>query len=310
MRRKRISAKRQALAVPVVIVGNISVGGTGKTPVVLALVKSLKAHGLSVGIVSRGYGGNQPSNQALLVSTTTPVAVSGDESRLLADQLDCPVYIGRDRLLVAQELLQQFPATDIIISDDGLQHYALPRQREIVVMDAERGFGNGHCLPAGPLREPVKRLQEVDWLLINNSTDAMPSYARLTDLAPRVSQITLEPRCWQHVVSGKQYPLSPTPWPETNQLQAVAAIGHPERFFTTLADLGLRPQCFAFDDHHPFQVNDFAYCRDSVIVMTTKDAVKCRAFADEQWWALQVEIELPPALISDVLTLVKTSSAP
>ena len=170
IRRTQDSRQAKQLSVPVIVVGNITVGGTGKTPVVIALAAALGAHNKCVGIISRGYGGSHDRNASetpLLVSPQTSVTLSGDESLLIAKETQCPVVISRHRGAAAEYLLSRFPEIDVIISDDGLQHYKLYRSLEIVVVDNKRGLGNQFCLPAGPLREPIERLAEVDWVLFN-----------------------------------------------------------------------------------------------------------------------------------------------
>jgi tetraacyldisaccharide 4'-kinase len=290
---------RETLPVPLVVVGNISAGGTGKTPVVIALVNQLAKRGAAIGVITRGYGRLNHQRSPVLVTGDSQLAISGDEAALIVRATGVPVVVGSDRLATAKYLLQQFPDLDLIISDDGLQHYRLPRQMEIAVIDGERGLGNGYCLPAGPLREPVERLMEVDWRLCNGQWRNRP--AELAALP--CAEIALRPLAWHHLKTQVRYPLKPLPWSAKRPV-AVAAIGHPPRFFETLVALGVHAECRPFDDHHPFAPEDFIDCGNRSVLMTSKDAVKCSDFAGEDWWALEVEVDLPEPLLQSVLNLV------
>jgi len=312
------------LSVPVVVVGNITVGGTGKTPVVIALATALLADGKKVGVISRGYGGShdKSNNTApLLVNAQTSVLVSGDESLLIAKETQCPVVIDRNRSQAAEYLLKEFPNTDIIISDDGLQHYKLYRSLEIVVIDHSRGLGNQYCLPAGPLREPVSRLSSVDWVLLNtqqiNKQEASNGESlrgiikqALPNGKFQLASVSLQPSQWLNIGLQKHYDLQEPSWYQGHidkgqpKVMAIAAIGNPGRFFDTLSALEVNPQKVAFDDHHSFSPDDFSASSEEVVVMTTKDAVKCVDFSNEHCWALQVSLQLPKSLISNVLDLI------
>lgn len=284
------------LPVPVAVVGNIAVGGAGKTPVVIALVRALAQQGVVAGVVIRGYGSKNVS-QPLIVDEHTEVAQSGDEARLIVWETRCPLVLGRDRVAAAKLLLASFPTVQLIISDDGLQHYRLPRQLEIAVIDADRGLGNERCLPAGPLREPPGRLQSVDRILINGR-HYPPGLAGMD-----ATLIQLQPTGWLHLRSRQVSPLQPLPWADNQKVTAVAAIGNPQRFFSTITDLGITANTLAFDDHHDFILEDFSGITDPVILMTTKDAVKCEQFAGDHWWALVVSVALPQRLIADTKIL-------
>jgi tetraacyldisaccharide 4'-kinase len=267
-------------------VGNLSVGGTGKTPAVIALVRELMARGLRCAVVLRGYGGSSPG--PMPVQADSAVERVGDEALLLASALGCPVAIGRDRpaavalLLAAQEV-------DIIVSDDGLQHYALARDFEIVVLDSELRFGNGHLLPVGPLRESPRRLEAVDWVLERGGDDPRSAYR-------------YEPVALDNLATGERRRLLAHGLPR--QVHAVAGIGAPEKFFATLRELGFDPLQHPFPDHHAFAASDFAAFDDAPVIMTEKDAVKCRAFARESHWALVIEAQLPEGLSDSVAALV------
>jgi tetraacyldisaccharide 4'-kinase len=265
---------QQSCAVPLIVVGNLSVGGAGKTPLVIALTHALLARGLRVGIVSRGYGA-QTTVFPHEVSSDDAEALAGDEPTLLARRTGCPVVIAPDRMQAVHYLLNKYQS-QIIISDDGLQHYRMGRAIEIAVIDGKRGLGNGLCLPAGPLRESEKRLRKVDFIVVNGGEregafrmDLRPgSLTRLRD-ETAVSMDTL------HDVS----------------VAAVAAIGRPQRFFETLTALGVAFTAYPFADHHRFQPEDLTLPEKSV-VMTEKDAVKCRTFMTDTMYYLPVDAVL------------------
>ena len=314
LRRRWLQKRQRSLPVPVVVVGNISVGGTGKSPVVIALARALKAEGYRPGIISRGYRSRAPY-YPFRVNQNTLASLSGDEPLMIARQAQCPVVIGPDRYATASVLLAQYSDCDIIISDDGLQHYSLPRTLEVGVVDGERGFGNGHCLPAGPLREPVKRLDSVDWILINgevtNNSGGLQQYIDNRQSAARIVSISAQPKRWLHIQSNTFYPLSPLPWSSYSRhrqkagvkLKAVAGIGNPQRFFSTLTNLGLDIEAHTFPDHHHFTYSNLAPWQQDILLMTSKDAVKCQMFASRYWWALEVEAQLPSQLITAVANL-------
>lgn len=273
------------LPVPVVVVGNIVVGGSGKTPLTLALAEALKPRGWHPGIVSRGYGGASTAARGVKADAS-PIDV-GDEAPLLA-RSGHPVWIGRDRASAALGLLDEHPHCDVIIADDGLQHYALARDVEIAVIDATRGLGNGMMLPAGPLRESASRLDEVDAVVSLDGPwpgRAVPTFA--TSLSgDRFFRITAP-----HVnATAESF--------RTGSVHALAGIGNPQRFFDHLRALGVVATCHPFPDHHPFSVRDLAFPEASAILMTEKDAVKCAAFADDRCWVLPVRAVADPALLA------------
>jgi|MEHZ01.4.fsa_nt_MEHZ011292478.1_3 tetraacyldisaccharide 4'-kinase len=295
--RGQISADNNALGIPLIVVGNISVGGTGKSPVVIRLAKELKNRGYRPGILSRGYGA-QTEVHPCLVNAEDDAAKVGDEPLMMAASLpDIPIVIDRDRLRGAQYLKSQ-SQVDLVICDDGLQHYALPRDIEIVVLDAERGIGNGHLIPVGPLREPVDRLGSVDYILCNGALSSLSS-----NLSALVNyEFAVQPKSWQSVKTGESKTLDQVDLGDS--VLAVSAIGNPARFHNTLRALGLQPKALVFPDHHAFKAEELGSAvRDSglPLVMTAKDAVKCRSFADSDWLALQVEAELPEGFIDSIL---------
>ncbi|SEM72895.1 tetraacyldisaccharide 4'-kinase [Halomonas caseinilytica] len=269
--------------VPVVVVGNITLGGTGKSPLVAWLARHLGEAGWTPGILSRGYGGRS-ERYPLYLEADTPVTESGDEPRMLADQTDCPVVVDPDRPRGGRRLLEA--GCDILISDDGLQHLALGRDLEIVVVDGHRGLGNGHCLPAGPLREPVERLDTVDAVMINGRL--------CRDIPACGHAMRLTPVAWRSLGDGRQRALSPLPF--DGPVHALAGIGRPARFFETLRELGVEFEAHAFDDHHHFTAADLTFDDDRPVVMTAKDAVKCRDLTGTAW-SLDVEAAPEPAFV-------------
>ncbi len=264
------------LPVPVIIVGNISVGGTGKTPLVAWLVKALQQAGYRPGIISRGYGGQAQQWPQQVLPDSDPLLV-GDEPLLLAQRCGCPVVAAPDRVLAARQLLE-LSNCNILISDDGLQHYRLQRDIEIVVVDGARRFGNGHCLPAGPLREPVSRLKQVDFVVANGV--AMSGEVAM-QLVPGALVALLD--------SDETASLAEL---HGQQVHAVAGIGNPARFFELLKQHGLSVIEHPFPDHHHFVVDDLFFADKLPVLMTEKDAVKCRRYADARMWYLPVEAQL------------------
>jgi len=309
---RRLLYRRGLLAawqapVPVIVVGNITAGGTGKTPLVLHVVDLLQRRGFHPGVVARGYGRVPGSEQDPLgvVRVFPDVATPehfGDEPVLIARRSRVPVYISPDRPAAARALLQGHPDVDVIVSDDGLQHYALARDVELAVVDGERRFGNGLPLPAGPLREPPSRLSRVDAVVVNGGDPAgieatAPGFAMRLAREAFVSLATGEerdPASFALAVRGRP-------------VAAVAGIGHPARFFEHLARLGIRAQGHAFPDHHLFQPRDLKLREAEIVLMTEKDAVKCRAFADSRMWFLRVDAMLPEAF--DAFLLERLANA-
>ncbi len=280
------------LPVPVVVVGNISVGGTGKTPLTLWLAKQLIDNGWHPGIVSRGYtrdGSSLATPHAVAVDD--PAELVGDEPLLMAQRALCPVWISRDRPAAALALLQAHPECDILLSDDGLQHYRLQRDAEIVVIDGARRFGNGLLLPAGPLREPVSRLAEVDAVVINGGIPHGEEFA-----------MSLQGEQFYNLLNpGTALPASAF---AGQRLHAIAGIGHPQRFFRHLEQLGLNVQGHAFPDHHHYTADDIALEDADAVLMTEKDAVKCAPFATERCWVLRVDAQVNPALAQLIMKKV------
>lgn len=279
--------KRVKLPVAVVVVGNITVGGTGKTPLVIWLAGWLRRHGYRPGIVTRGYGGRARSWPQLVRADSDPARV-GDEPILLARHTECPVVADPDRVRAARTAIAA--GCDVVISDDGLQHYRLARDVEIAVLDGERRLGNGRCLPAGPLREPAGRLATVDARVAHGA-------ARTGELAMRL----VETR-FRALDSDRDWPLTEF---RGRRAHAVAGIGNPQRFFDHLRRLGVEVIEHAFPDHHDFTPADVRFGDDLPILMTEKDAVKCAAFADARMAYLAVEAQPDPRLGELVLGKLK-----
>lgn len=278
LRRKRQQARArlERPAAPVIVVGNIAVGGTGKTPFVIWLVERLREWGWKPGVVSRGYGGNSNTWPRRVDAASDPGEV-GDEPVLIATRARCPVVVGPDRRAAAQMLLAD-GAVDIVVSDDGLQHYRLWRDLEIVVVDASRGLGNGQLLPAGPLREPAARLGEVGLVVANGTGWTAPTGRQITMRLYATAA---------HALQGDT--VRPIAAFAGETVHAVAGIGNPARFFSMLSQQGIRLVMHPFPDHHPFQAADLDFGDGLPVLMTEKDAVKCRALGDGARWVVPVE---------------------
>ncbi|HSH73279.1 MAG TPA: tetraacyldisaccharide 4'-kinase [Methylophilaceae bacterium] len=287
--------KSWEIAVPVIVVGNISVGGTGKTPLVIWLAEQLTKAGWQPGIISRGYGAVQSQATTAVFRHSKPALV-GDEPLLLVRRTGCPVWVGPDRVAVAQALLNEHPRCNIIISDDGLQHYRMHRDFEMAVIDASRGFGNGWVLPAGPLRERLTRLASVDAVVSNG--DGAYQQGLTMSLESSVFHNVLDPT---RTASTQQL--------MQKKLHAIAGIGNPARFFQQLSNMGLQFEPHAFADHHAFQASDLQSLQAEAILMTEKDAVKCADFAQPDWWYLPVEAKVDEALLQAIQQKIGNSPA-
>jgi tetraacyldisaccharide 4'-kinase len=285
-----------ALPVPVIVIGNLTVGGAGKTPLALWLAEALRAAGWRPGMVSRGYGGRH--RQPTPVSPESDPELVGDEPVLLATRSRLPVWVGKDRAGACRALLAAHPQVDVLICDDGLQHYRLKRDAEIAVFDG-RGAGNGALLPMGPLREPLRRARRAQALVFNGAPDprvleiapGCPNYAMTLEPAPFYRLGQPEIRCVAADLAGKK-------------LRAVAGIGDPGRFFRTLEELGLHFEARPFPDHHRYTAADFPFAADEVILMTEKDGVKCARLGLNEAWILPVAARLPPELLQVLLETI------
>lgn len=293
------------LSVPVIVVGNISVGGTGKTPLVIWLAEQLKQKGFKPGIVSRGYGGS--ANEVMEVFAHSSPSFVGDEPLLIAKRTQSPVFVGANRVVAGEALLKAHPEVNVIISDDGLQHYSLQRDIEIAVVDAERAFGNGFLLPAGPLREAKSRLNEVDAIVM---TKANQQAAMKMDFLSPVFEMELAGDAFVSLFDGETQQKSN--YFNNKPLAAIAGIGNPKRFFDALMKMGLVFEQKSFADHYAFEPQDLLPLVGKTILMTEKDAVKCERFAraNAQYdiWMLPVSAKIDNGLNDLVLQKLATLS--
>lgn len=280
-------AAANPLPVPVIVVGNISVGGTGKTPLTIAIIEQLRRQGLKPGVISRGYGA-RPSRYPFSVTVESLPKEGGDEPCLIAQRTGVPVYIDPDRVTAARALLAEHDC-NVLISDDGLQHYALPRTVEIAVIDGSRGLGNGRCLPEGPLREPPERLLQVDLVVVNGEPSRL-TRQQLIELQLSWHTMGLEADCLYPLNGGDGVPADA--WPHAQEVDAVAGIGNPARFFDTLRSLGFDPIEHPLADHAELTAEMLEFTSERPLIMTEKDAVKCKHFAPENGWALRVNARL------------------
>jgi tetraacyldisaccharide 4'-kinase len=279
---------RHRMPVPVVVVGNLTAGGTGKTPLVIWLVEFLRASGYHPGVIARGYKGRAHGWPQRVCADSDPL-FAGDEAVLLAGRCGCPVVVGPDRVKAARALLERGEC-DLIVSDDGLQHHALERDVEIVVIDGERRFGNGFCLPAGPLRESTDRLTDADLRVVNGSGIA-GEYPMMLHLGKAISL--------EHGISPRELAAF-----NRQSVHAVAGIGNPVRFFACLRRAGMRLQEHVFPDHHVYTAADLDFGDDRPVVMTEKDAVKCRNFGLRNCWYIPVTIQMEEEFHARVLDLL------
>lgn len=279
---KRVSA-------PVIVVGNIAVGGTGKTPLVAWIARFLAESGYRPGIVCRGHGGRSTASPQQVRPDSDPASV-GDEAVVLARRAHCPVAAGRDRYQAAHALVEHGEC-DVVISDDGLQHLRLGRDIEIAVVDGVRRHGNRRFLPAGPLREPVSRMRSVHLVVANDGAQPGEFEMRLN---PWLAIKLTDKGARRRIESFGDEPV-----------HAVCGIGHPNRFFRMLEDRGLRVVPHVFPDHHPFRAKDIEFDDDLPVLMTEKDAVKCQGFATARHWYVPVRAELQPAFASRLLDLLE-----
>ncbi len=300
--RRRSAASGERLPVPVVVVGNLTVGGSGKTPLVIALVEALRREGYTPGVVSRGYGGSG-ARVSTFVAGVDPkhddaAEEFGDEPVLIAKRTGVPVFVGRNRPDVARALLAAHPDVDVLLSDDGLQHYALVRNFEIAVFDA-RGAGNGKLLPAGPLREPLSRLADVDAVVLNGRDTPMPKVPDAVRLPRQPFRMELVPGDAYRVNDPTMIRALETF--RGRRLTAAAGIGNPQRFFAMLRGTGLAFHRMALDDHHRYRSNPFERRNSEAILMTEKDAVKCARFDEARMWAVPVTAHIDDALVAAIL---------
>ena len=282
--------KTERIEAPVIIVGNLTVGGTGKTPLVTWLTNYLKDQGYKPGIISRGYGGKARHWPQQVRPDGDPVAV-GDEAILISKRTACPMAVGPERLISGQELLHYHPGCNVIISDDGLQHYALHRDIEVAVIDGKLRFGNEYCLPAGSLREPLKRLKKVDFIVTNGQAGE-GEFAMRYNLSQACNII--EPR---DILPLEKFIGQP--------VHAIAGIGNPERFFTQLTEMGLDVIGHPFPDHYFYQETDLDFGDDKPVLMTEKDAVKCKRIGKPNYWYVPITVEVQETFGKAILDKLK-----
>jgi len=281
---------------PVVVVGNLTAGGTGKTPLTIWLARELGARGLQVGIVSRGYGA-RVGHEPRLVNAASSWQELGDEPVILARRSGCPTMVSADRVAAARALIDR--GVEVILADDGLQHLRLERDCEIVVIDGARGFGNGRLLPAGPLRESLERLRQADVLVVNGTPthgSLLPALAGRTSLGMRLAATEALP-----LDGGAARPLAAF---GGQCVHAVAGIGNPQRFFTMLQSHGMEVVAHPFPDHHAFATRELEFGDRLPVLMTEKDAVKCPSFADGRLWYVPVAAELSAVDARELLARV------
>ena len=293
-----LTAKR--VTRPVIVVGNISVGGTGKTPLVMWLADLLQAQGRRVGIVTRGYGGHATQWPLEVTAAATPAQV-GDEPVMMAARTGAIVIAGPDR--VAGAMLAISKGADIILSDDGLQHYRLRRDCEIAVVDAQRNLGNGLLLPAGPLREPASRLRRVDLLVRTRRTEG----ATVPSSAPGEVTATMRLREAVSIAGGGRRALADF---RGRPVHALAAIGHPQAFFEALRQLGLQVMAHPLPDHAKLMLSDITFDDDAPVLMTEKDAVKCREFAQARHWSVLMDLDMSERDVAVITVVVERSLQP
>lgn len=291
----------ERLPVPLVVVGNIAVGGSGKTPVVAWLAEALRTAGFRPGIISRGHGGSEEG--VAVVSEPGDPARFGDEPVLLAQLTACPVAVGRDRPAAGRALLAAHPDVNVLISDDGLQHYRLARDVEVIVVDG-KVLGNRLRLPAGPLREGLARLAEADILIAHGE---WPADAGAAARNVPVFGMSLEGEMLERIDGSEQRPLADF---RGRRVHAVAGIGRPERFFEQLAAAGLEVVPHPFPDHHPFVASDLDFAPGEARILTAKDAVKCASFAPPETWVFPVRASIDAAASQRIVEKLSHGSPP
>ena len=298
--RKSQTKNQIKLACPIVVVGNISVGGTGKTPLTIHIVKLLQQTGYTPAIITRGYGGKATTWPQAVTLKSDPNLV-GDEAVLMASSTGVPVYAGANRLESIEQLLNAPNVeykVDVIVSDDGMQHYKLPRDIQIAVIDGKRQLGNGYCLPAGPLREKKERLNDCDLIVVNGQNEKGTDYF----------EMTLSGQTLINLSTLKTKPLIDF---NGQTIQALTGIGNPQRFYSTLKDAGLNVIENSFPDHYAFQQSDLSFDDNQIVIMTEKDAVKCKPLikdvssSGKQYWCLPVTATLPNEFNIALLTRLK-----
>ena len=296
IRRKILKVKKrpESFKVPIIVIGNITIGGAGKTPLIISLASRLAMLGFKPGIVSRGYGGNPPY-YPFYVDSNNNASLVGDEPLLIAERTKLPVVIDPNRHAAVEFIINEFDV-DVILSDDGMQHYTMYRDIEICVLDGNERASNGYCFPAGPLREPLQRLSEVDFIVLNGRN--IPS--AIKNFSIPSFKMKMIPKSFVNLSTSEVRPFGGAPFNIGNRIQAVTAIANPSRFFETIAGLPYPLDKISYPDHYEFTANDFGSEKIEVhqpVVMTEKDAVKCKSFATNNFWMLTTDIELEDSFI-------------
>ncbi|MFK5985995.1 MAG: tetraacyldisaccharide 4'-kinase [Pseudomonadota bacterium] len=289
--------KTQSFSAPVIVVGNITVGGNGKTPLIIQLLSEFKNRGFNPGVVSRGYAGTHPllaQGETIAVDTSDKALLYGDEAWMIANKTQFPVVVGRNRAMAVAHLIKDF-GCDMVLSDDGLQHYAMVRDIEICVVDNSKKFGNGFCLPAGPLREPVSRLKQVDYI-VNHQTSAEGSDKQ---------GITMHLEFDQLLALNSRDPSATLSDFKNKSVHAIAGIANPARFFNQLRQNGINVIEHGFADHYQFQPSDFEFKDNYPVLMTEKDAVKCINFKLANCYYISVKATLSADLVKSIIAKLK-----
>ena len=295
-RRRKLSKTSWKPSVKTIVVGNLTVGGNGKTPFVIWLVNTLKRSGFKPGVISRGYKSTS-KKFPLHIDSNTDVYHSGDEAKIISNSTNCPVVVGPKRVNSAKYLLDNFDC-DVLITDDGLQHYALGRDIEIAMVDGIKKFGNQLTLPAGPLREPVNRLEEVDFVINTNSFFKNESQRKDNEYLMKYKPIS-----WVNIYTKRAYDIQD--WPFQKMVHAVAGISNPNNFFSSLRSLGFDVIEHIFPDHYNFSKNDFEELNNLPVVMTEKDAVKCE-YLNDNFWYLKIEAQISDNLEKEIVKKIKS----
>ena len=288
------STKTWSTTIPLIVVGNIVAGGTGKTPFVIWLTKKLSELGYKPGVISRGYGG-RAKKYPLIVNDSTRARISGDEPRLIFQNTNVPVYVSPNRVEAAKQMIEETDC-NVIISDDGLQHYQLGRDIEIVIFDGYRGIGNNLCLPAGPLREPIERIKSVDFIISSSSSLTKEGIEENAIMKFKATE-------WVRLSDQKRVALDA--WPLGKIIHGVAGIGNPSKFFATLKEIGFKVIEHSFPDHYQFTEEDFTFSEQLPIVMTEKDAARCHKLDIKNIWVLKIEADLPDNFAVELLNKIK-----
>tara|TARA_B100000035_G_scaffold315484_1_gene336980 strand:- start:35917 stop:36918 length:1002 start_codon:yes stop_codon:yes gene_type:complete len=285
--------KSNRLNIPVIIIGNITLGGTGKTPIIMSLTNAFKKRKLNVGIIARGY--KSKFSHAREVFVSSDYLDVGDEPLLLKQKLQCPVYVGVNRYETAKNLLNKYPNTDLILSDDGLQHYALSRDFEIIVVDGLRYFGNQFLTPAGPLREPLNRLENTDMVIVTNPSLSKKKFSNAFYVYEKNEKFLISNNKKKDITCENL---------KGEQVIAMTGIGNPEKFFKKLELKKLSFKKKIFPDHYEFKQKDFDQFEDKKIIMTEKDAIKCNKIKHNNIWVLPLTLSIDTSMINKILQKV------